>query len=219
MVDEIKYGNPSYEHTKWLKKTGLAYKHFENLSKFKYPLNSSKVTIYELNDLKENLGNLIGNPELLKRYKFYDENIIEAFYNKLYFSNLKKEDKDFDSFKIFAEDVFSDINPLVYDLKYFFQRPRPYQLSYHYKQSLFPIESKNSNTPSYPSLFTIQANILSHILGNWYPKYYKDLTYLAKDIENSRLYMGLNYQSDIDFSYFVVDSIKKDKEFKAKYSL
>jgi hypothetical protein len=29
----------------------------------------------------------------------------------------------------------------------------------------------------------------------------------------------LNYQSDIDFSYFVVDSIKKDKEFKAKYSL
>ncbi len=31
--------------------------------------------------------------------------------------------------------------------------------------------------------------------------------------------MGLNYQSDIDFSYFVSEMIKSDKEFMAKYAL
>jgi hypothetical protein len=60
---------------------------------------------------------------------------------------------------------------------------------------------------------------LSYILGNWYPKHFSFFLDVAKDVEISRLYMGLNYQSDIDFSYFVSEMIKSDKEFMAKYAL
>jgi hypothetical protein len=50
----------------------------------------------------------------------------------------------------------------------------------------------------------------------------KNLTYfqnLAKDIEYSRIFLGVHYPSDNDFSLYIVDTIIKDKEFKAKYGL
>jgi hypothetical protein len=53
MVESILYGNPSQSQLKWLEKEGVFYKFFEQLTKFKFPQNGSRVTINELNEVLE----------------------------------------------------------------------------------------------------------------------------------------------------------------------
>jgi hypothetical protein len=57
------------------------------------------------------------------------------------------------------------------------------------------------------------------VLGNHYPHLFEYFDNLAKDIEYSRMYMGVHYPSDIDFALFCVDTILADRDFKAKYGL
>ena len=42
---------------------------------------------------------------------------------------------------------------------------------------------------------------------------------LADKVANSRLYMGLHYQSDIDFATLVAEKIYQNKELKLKYQI
>lgn len=215
MIDSIEYGNPTQNQTNWLTKDGLGIKFFEQLQKFSFPKNSSRVTINELNELNDYVKELAGDEEKVKRYRFYDQNLIAVYKHHIKSLNLQgAEDID-----VFFSDILNDINYLIYNLKYFFQRPRPHQLSKFYKQSLFPFNSVSANSPSYPSCQVIQADVISYILGNWYPTHFTFFSDICKEVEYSRLYMGLNYQSDIDFSYFITEMIKLDREFLAKYSL
>jgi hypothetical protein len=215
MVDSIEYGNPTQSQVKWLSKEGLAFKFFEQLQKFAFPKNSSRVTINELNELNDYVKELSADEEKIKKYRIYDQNLISVYKYHIKSLNLQGAEE----IDIFFEDIQKDINYLIYNLKYFFQRPRPHQLSKFYKQSLFPFHSISANSPSYPSCQVIQADIISYILGNWYPTHFVFFSDLCKEVEFSRLYMGLNYQSDIDFSYFITEMIKMDREFIAKYSL
>jgi hypothetical protein len=215
MVDNIEYGNPTQNQAKWLTQNGIAYKFFEQLQKFSFPKNSSRVTINELNELNDFVKELSGDADKIKRFKNYDQNLIAVYKHHINSLDLNgKEDID-----AFFEDILNDINYLIYSLKYFFQRPRPYQLSRFYKQSLFPFHSTSANSPSYPCCQVIQADVISYILGNWYPEYFSFFTSIAQEVQESRMLMGLNYPSDIDFSYFISEMIKSDKEFIAKYSL
>jgi hypothetical protein len=104
-------------------------------------------------------------------------------------------------------------------LKFYFQRPRPYQLAEHYKLKLFPFDSKSADSPSYPSGHALQSKLICHVLGNHFPEKFDYFERLAKDIEYSRLYMGIHYQSDVDYSLYIAEVIIRDKDFKAKYGL
>jgi hypothetical protein len=108
---------------------------------------------------------------------------------------------------------------VILKLKYHFQRPRPYQLAQHYKLKLFPFSSVSAETPSYPAGHTFQAALICHVLGNHFPEKFSYFDSLAKDIEYSRIYLGLHYPSDNDFSLYCVETIIKDKDFKARYGL
>jgi len=57
------------------------------------------------------------------------------------------------------------------------------------------------------------------VLGNIYPQYYQSLQNLAEDISNSRLYLGLHYQSDIDFSKYCAELVLNHPDFIKKYKL
>ena len=84
---------------------------------------------------------------------------------------------------------------------------------------LIKFDSDSSNSPSYPSGHTLQAHLIKYVVGNLKPDKYEYLERFATDVEYSRLYLGLNYQSDNDFALFCVETITKDKEFKQKYGL
>ena len=85
--------------------------------------------------------------------------------------------------------------------------------------SIIPLLSVSSNTPSYPAGHTFQAKIYCEILGNRYPQYYQSLQQLADDISVSRMYLGIHYQSDIDFGKYCADLVINHPDFKSKYKL
>jgi hypothetical protein len=92
-------------------------------------------------------------------------------------------------------------------------------LAHYYKLKLFPYESRSADSPSYPSGHAFQAKLICHVLGNHFPHKYEFFEKLSRDIELSRLYLGVHYPSDIDFSLYMAEEILKDKDFKAKYGL
>jgi hypothetical protein len=40
-----------------------------------------------------------------------------------------------------------------------------------------------------------------------------------QDIQNSRIYMGIHFPSDVEYANLVAETIIRDKEFKQKYQL
>jgi hypothetical protein len=42
---------------------------------------------------------------------------------------------------------------------------------------------------------------------------------LADDITKSRIYLGLHYQTDCDFGYYMADLVLNHPDFKKKYKL
>lgn len=214
MLDSITWGNPLQKHLPHLvpNKSTLE-KHIPELTKFLPPKNSSKATREELNQIVDYLVDVNSDRAVLGRYLTYDNYSVVKPYAKLI-----TEQKLEDAAEV-VDDLLDDVIPLVYKLKFYFQRPRPYQLAQHYKLKCFPFATRSGDCPSYPSMFVVQAKLISYVLGNHYPQHYDLLDKLANDIEYSRQYLGINYASDIDFSIHIVETIIKDPEFKGKYRI
>lgn len=214
MLDSIQWGNPLQKHMPFLEKDNLTFleKYYPQFIKFAYPKNSSKVTREELNLLVDNIEIAKANPDYLTRYKSYDS-LVKTYGDFIIEHNLGEKGADL------VDKLFDDTIPIILKLKFYFQRPRPYQLGLPYKLKLFPFGSNTADSPSYPSGHTIQSALISYVLGNHFPDKFELLQNLAKDIEYSRIFLGVHYPSDNDFSLYIVETIIKDKEFKAKYGL
>jgi hypothetical protein len=213
MLDNIVWGNPTHHARQLLTQKSIFDKHIPTLVNFSFPKNSSKVTQEELNQLVDYAKDIEDNPEWLNRYRFYDESIERTFAQVI-------TDNELDDNAVnIIDSLFDESLPLLAKLKYHYQRPRPYQLAKEYKLRLFPYESYSANSPSFPSGHTFQSALIGYVLGNHYPDKFDYFLRLVKDIEYSRLYLGLHYPSDNDFSHYCVELITKDKDFKAKYSL
>lgn len=214
MLDSITWGNPFQKHLPFLKE-GLSplEKLIPQLVKYTFPKNSSKGTREELNQLVDYIDELKKDPDTLKRYKAYDGSLERIFAQVIMEQNLGEKGADL------IDNLFDDTQPLILKLKFYFQRPRPYQLGEHYKVKLFPFDTKSGDSPSYPAGHTLQANIICHVLGNHFPEKFDFFENLAKDIEYSRLYLGIHYPSDNDFALYIAEMIIRDKEFKVKYQL
>ena len=215
MLDSISWGNPLQKHLPYIEKDNLTFleKFYPQLIKYSFPKNTSKATREELNQLVDNIEVAKSNPEHLKRYKAYDQSLVKTFGDVIIENNLGEKGADL------VDKIFDDTVPLILKLKFFFQRPRPYQLAYAYKLKLFPFSSPSADSPSYPSGHTLQSALICYVLGNHFPEKFDYFQNLAKDIEYSRLFLGLHYQSDNDFALYMFDLIIRDKEFKEKYAL
>jgi acid phosphatase (class A) len=213
MLDSITWGNPLQIHLPYLEESTPLDKHIAQLTKFSFPKNSSKATREELNLLVDFTNELAKNEDYLKRYRNYDfslERTIAQF--------IKENQLGEEAAKI-ADDLIKETIPLLVKLKFFFQRPRPYQLAQYYKLKLFPFDSRSANSPSYPAGHTLQSRLICYVLGNHYPELFDHFDSLANDIKYSREYMGLHYPSDSDFAMYCFEVITSDKEFKARYQL
>jgi hypothetical protein len=214
MLDSITWGNPLQKHLPYLEegKSPLE-KLIPKLINFTFPKNSSKGAREELNQLVDFVQELKKDPATLQRYKAYDVSLERIFAQVIMEQNLGEKGADL------IDKLFDDTLPLILKLKFYFQRPRPNQLAEHYKLKLFPFDSKSSDSPSYPSGHTLQARVICHVLGNHFPEKFDFFENLAKDIEYSRIYLGVHYPSDNDYSLYIAETILRDKEFKHKYEL
>ena len=194
MLDSITWGNPFQKHLPYLEENASPLeKHIPQLTNFTFPKNSSKGTREELNQLVDYIEDLKKDEQALKRYKAYDSSLTRVFAQVIIEQNLGEKGADI------VDKLLDETIPLLMKLKFYFQRPRPYQLAEHYKLKLFPFESKSADSPSYPSGHALQSKIICHVLGNHFPEKFDYFERLAKDIEYSRLYMGIHYQSDVDY--------------------
>jgi hypothetical protein len=214
MLDSITWGNPLQKHLPYLEEQKSPLEKFiPQLINFTFPKNSSKATREELNNLVDCIQAVKEDPEILKRYRAYDASLTATFAQIILQHNLG--DKGIQ----IVDSLLDDTLPLIIKLKFHFQRPRPNQLAEQYKLKLFPFESRSDQSPSYPSGHALQARLICNVLGNHFPEKFQFFDNLSKDIEYSRLYLGIHYQSDIDYSLFIADTIMRDKEFKQKYEL
>jgi hypothetical protein len=184
------------------------------LASYNFPSNNGQDVIDEINQLINYTNTLSSDEIAQKRYKLYDEDFENYFINVL--SNVGIDRQEItDTIK----QIHDDIVPLLVKLKYHYQRVRPFQLSHILSMRLYPFESKTASTPSYPSGHSVQSKLYADVLGNKYPKYYKNLQALAADIAESRLAMGLHYPSDVLFGEYVSELAFNHPEFKKKYRL
>lgn len=214
MLDSITWGNPLQQHLPFLEpNVSFLEKLMPQLVKFPFPQNSSKGAREELNQLVDFVNETKQDQEALKRYRAYDSSLTKVFAHVIMEQNLGDKGVEL------IDKLIDDTKPLIIKLKFYFQRPRPYQLAEHYKLKLFPYSSKSASSPSYPSGHTLQARVICHVLGNHFPERFEFFENLAKDVEYSRLYMGLHYPSDNDYALYIAETIIRDKEFKSKYQL
>ena len=213
-LDALKYGNARREHIELLNTTNYLDKVFTDLTQYAFPANSSNTAKDELNSVRECIDELSQEEKIQKRFYDYDEGVVIMFLKYLVSKGATKDE---------AESLINALNydvlPIIFKLKYYFNRVRPYQLAFYYKLKLFPFTSYSDGSPSYPSAHAVQAYLFAMVIGDKYPQLYQHVTKFAQDIAISRIYMGLHYQSDVDFAYIVAQKIYDEKEFKLKYKL
>ena len=210
----LTYGNPSRNYLQYLKVDTFLDSLLGELASYPFPNNNGQDVIDEINQLINYTNTLSSDEALQRRYKLYDTKFEDYFVNVL--ANVGADRQEVgDTIK----QIHDDVVPLIVKLKYHYQRVRPYQLSHILSMRLYPFESQTSMTPSYPSGHSIQSKLYADVLGNKYPKYYKQLQALAADISESRLAMGIHYPSDILFSEYVSEVALNHPEFKKKYRL
>jgi hypothetical protein len=208
----IKYGNPTQKWYNYANENSYLDILFDELKNEIVPANDSEVTKEELNEIVESI-NLLNDPEntdFLQRYKLYDSSVLQAIHTLFMKRGIVMDD-------VYLE-IQKDVLPLVAKLKIHFNRARPGQLAYYHKLKLFPYDCK-VDSASFPSSNVVLGHVILEVIGSKYPELYNFCNNIKTDIENSRVFLGQNFTSDIEFSKKVANKILKNKKFSLKYSI
>tara|TARA_Y100000996_G_scaffold404528_1_gene378706 strand:+ start:407 stop:1039 length:633 start_codon:yes stop_codon:yes gene_type:complete len=161
-----------------------------------FPENSSKKTRNELEWLLNYNSGMIdesfvkGGDDITKVFKDYCKD------NNLEF---KKE---------YYDKILKESTKTILSLKYYYNRPRPYQLAEYYGLKEFEnFDLPSMKTPSYPSGHSTQGHLVAELLGKTYPNHYEHFKELANMISKSRLMARAHYPSDCQFGEEVAQHI------------
>ena len=129
--------------------------------------------------------------EISKPAKLQDLNIIKAFTKLAEELGLSDEIT-----KDELKPIIKETAMIVMNLKYKFNRPRPYQLMDFHKVEFEPADFKSSKTPSYPSGHAFQGTLIAMILSQIFPLYTEQFMKLGESIGDNRVIFGVHYPSD-----------------------
>ncbi len=216
-INDVAFGNLNRGYLSYFNTETYLDSLVEELKNYPFPQNDNEQTKKELDDLIQltNQLDLPENTERKERYLTYDTNLEGYIISILVNAGVPEAE-----LSETVKDIDTDISPLLIKIKYHYQRTRPLQLAYYIGDlALYPFKSFTSDTPSYPSGHAFHSKIYCEVLGNKYPKFYKQLQELAEDIAWSRLYMGANFGSGCDFGTYMAEIVLKHPDFKKKYRL
>jgi hypothetical protein len=91
------------------------------------------------------------------------------------------------------------LDPITMWLKYHFNYPRPYQVAYFRSVPMYPSQSTNANSPSYPSGHSIDSLCIGVILSKRFPEHKEAIMSLAYRISMSRYISGIHFSFDKSF--------------------
>ena len=167
---------------------------FENvlLEKKRFPENSSKETLEEL----KYLASLEPNEKFAK-----DHDDISDRFKELH----KELELEFNKSEV--KDLLRQSAKYIFELKYKYQRPRPYQIAEFYGIDLNGTKLDSMKTPSYPSGHAVQGYLLGDYYAKKYPEHSKRFVEVGEDIAHSRLIAKAHFPSDKRFGRIIADKL------------
>lgn len=167
------------------------------------PLNTSNQTFNELKLVSRNTLNRSSEDEKLLLKIDNDPNAI--LYDILNQNNLEIPN-DYINF------FYDVVKPVLFNIKYFYNRPRPYQLARVYNIPISIIETSTHDTPAYPSGHTTLTALTSNILSDIYPKLRSQFISAIGLTGMARIKQGVHFPSDnkaaIIFANVLYDKLK-----------
>lgn len=210
VIDQICFGNPSKEDVTAMKVENYLDKLIPDLKNFQPAPNSSQATIDELQMLVQ----YADMPEPHGRKTIFDQSLV-PYINDLFARN----GADIEQVQQTTQQLVDDVLPIITKLKYFFNRPRPFQLAFYHQIPLYWGYSYFVSSPSYPSGHSTLGLVICEVLGNHYPNSYGAMQNFMEEVAHSRLHLGAHYPSDNNFARIVAQRIFNNTEFRTKYKL
>lgn len=159
------------------------------------PENGSKETLRELKYLSE----IAEDDDIVKEVRYFDK-IKESFRELLEMNNLPYE-------KDFVKSVLRETGKFTAELKYRYNRPRPFQLAKFYGIELNGTLLESMNSPSYPSGHAIQGYVLGGYYAKKYPKLKEKFLEYGENVAHSRICAKAHYPSDKQFGKVVANRL------------
>jgi len=107
------------------------------------------------------------------------------------------------------ENITKESAKIIYELKYHYNRPRPYQIAEFYGIDLNGTELDSMKTPSYPSGHAVQGYLIGEILSNM-DKTNSDLYKgMGEEIAHSRILAKAHYPSDKTYGHKIAMELFK----------
>ena len=193
-IDNIKYTAKTVEDQKVSKLIDFDYKSILDNP----PINSSGSTLKELIYISK-ITNNRDNKDIEFLNKI-DKNpaslVIDFCKNK----KITFPQKDFDN-------LYDIIKPLILNVKYYFNRARPYQLAKLYGLTIDVIETDTHQTPSYPSGHTVYARLAGNLVTISHREFKYELDQIVNRSAYARVLQGVHYPSDNTASIIFTDFI------------
>lgn len=165
------------------------------------PENGSKYTKIELLKMADMTKSLTSNQKDLIMMVDDDPNhVFEKLINKHGFKDHKEEFKK----------AWALTKPVIMNLKWKFNRPRPYQLAEAYGIKINVLETKTHHTPAYPSGHSAWAAMMGYILAEHYPEHSSEIFGLINVAAEARVLQGVHYPSDNDASMVITGALWQD---------
>lgn len=150
-------------------------------------LNTSKIVQEELKTISKATQNRTNDDyDLIFRI---DEDIDSFYRNILERNNLEYPQRYIDLF-------YDIVEPVVLNIKSYWNRPRPTQLAKFYNINIEKIITDTIHTASYPSGHTLYSKLVANILTNIYPKLSKNFDIIVQLTAEARIKQGVHYPSD-----------------------
>jgi len=183
-LNELTYNDgPSEKHQSRIDYLITLFNEFE-MPERPFPENSSKETLEEL----KYLSTQEGDGESIKEH----DDVAKVFKNKH-----KELGLEFN--KDEAKELLKQSAKYLMELKYKYNRPRPYQLAEFYEIDLNGTELDSMKTPSYPSGHATQGYLLGRFYSHRYPEHIGEFMKLGEEVADSRIKAKAHYPSDKQF--------------------
>ena len=151
------------------------------MPKYQPPSNDSSITLDEI----KYLSSIIPNKDLVFKFDMVKETF-KPYAEKLGIYDYIK--------KIEHESV-----KYILELKYKYNRPRPYQIAEFYDIDLNGTELNSMKTPSYPSGHAIQGYLIADIMSKHDPSNTEVYQQIGENIAQSRIIGKAHYPSDKEY--------------------
>ena len=104
--------------------------------------------------------------------------------------------------------IFMESSKFIIQLKYKFNRPRPYQIAEHYNIKDFKIHKLDTaKTPSYPSGHALQGRLIALMLSEKDPYNENQYMEISKNISESRIMARVHFPSDKEYGEKLADEL------------